>query len=60
MNIMGRRKRSSDIFDIKEAENVVHEWLNNGSAMMEPANLISPVIAKSGEYLLQGEIQTTK
>ena len=60
MNIMGRRKRSSDIFDIKEAENVVNEWLNNGSAMMEPANLISPVIAKSGEYLLQGELQTIK
>ena len=57
MNIVGRRrKRSSNSFDIKESENIVQDWLNNGSAMMEPANVISPLIAKSGEYILEGEL----
>ena len=50
-----RRKRSYKSFDIKDAENVVQDWLNNGSAIMEPANVISPLIAKSGEYILVGE-----
>ena len=51
-----RRKRSYKSFDMKDAENVVQEWLDNGSLMMtEPVNnLISPFIAKSGEYVLHG------
>ena len=54
MNILGRRRKRSS-FDTKDSENVVQDWLNNESAIMEPANALSPLTAKSREYILEGE-----
>ena len=56
MNIMGRRRKRSDKnFDIGEANDGIHELLNNGYTMTEHTDFISPLVMRFENVILQGE-----
>ena len=55
MNIVGRKKRSNNNFDLGKADDVIHELLNNGYSMIDPTDFMSPLIMKFGDVILQGE-----